>query len=128
MPIFKKNSKLDCSNNQPISLLSNVEEILQKPMYKRVYNFQTESNFIYDLQFGFGQKFCSFHALINLTEKVMQALDERYVRCGIFVDLQNTFDKMGRELLLSKLDHCGIRSISNNGSNPTFLIANNLFL
>ena len=97
-------------------------------MYKRVYNFQTESNFIYDLQFGFGQKFCSSHALINLTEKVMQALDERYVRCGIFVDLQNAFNKMGRELLLSKLDHCGIRSISNNGSNPTFLIANNLFL
>ena len=76
VPVFKKGSKLDCCNYRPISLLSNVEKILEKLMYKRVYNFLTENNIIYDLQFGFRQKFSTSHALINLTEKVRQALDE----------------------------------------------------
>ena len=63
-------------------------------MYKRVYNFLTENNIIYDLQFGFRQKFSASHALINLTENIRQALDERYIGCGIFVVLKKTFDTM----------------------------------
>ena len=39
-------------------------------MYKRIYNFQTENNIIYDLQFDFRQTFSSSHALINLTENI----------------------------------------------------------
>ena len=70
--VFKKRTKLDYCNYCPISLL----QILQKIMYKRVYNFLTENNIIYDLQFGFRQTFSTSHALINLTEKIRQALDE----------------------------------------------------
>ena len=36
--VFKKGSKLDYCNYRPISPLSNVEKILEKLMYKRVYN------------------------------------------------------------------------------------------
>ena len=39
-------------------------------MYKQVHNFLTENNIIYDLQFGFRQKFSVSHALINLTENI----------------------------------------------------------
>ena len=38
------------------SLLSNVGKILEKLMYKTVYNFLTKSNIIYDLQFGLRQR------------------------------------------------------------------------
>ena len=68
VPAFKKGSKLDYCNYRPISLLSNVEKILEKLMYKQVYNFLTENNIIYDLQFGFRQKISASHALVNLTE------------------------------------------------------------
>ena len=37
VPVFKKDSKLDYSNYLPISLLSNIEKILENPMYKRLY-------------------------------------------------------------------------------------------
>ena len=114
MPVFKKGSKLDCCNYRPISLLCNVEKILENFMYKQVYNFLTENNIIYDLQFGFRQKFSASHALINLTENIRQALDEEYIRCGIFVDLQKAFDTVDHEILLSKVDYYGIRDISNN--------------
>ena len=83
-------------------------------MCKRVYNFLTENNIIYDLQFGFRQTFSTSHALINLTENIRQALDERYIGCAIFVDLQKAFDTVDHEILLSNLDYYGVRGISNN--------------
>ena len=90
-----------------ISLLSNIEKILEKLMYKQVYNFLNENNIIYNLQFGFRQRFSASHALINLTENIRQAFDEEYIGCGIFVDLQKAFDTVDHEILLSKLDYCG---------------------
>ena len=54
-------------------------------MYKRIYDCFTENNIIYNLQFGFRQKLSTNHALINLTENKIQALDEGYIGCGIFV-------------------------------------------
>ena len=88
-----------------------LKKILEKHIYKRVYDFLTENNIIYDLQFGFRQKFSTFHALINLTENIRQALDEGYIECGIFVDLQKAFDTVDHEILLSKLDFYGICGI-----------------
>ena len=113
-PVHKKDSKLDYRNYRPISLLSDIEKILEKLMYKRVYQFLTENNIIYDLQFGFRQNFSTAHALINLTENIRQALDEGYIGCGIFVDLQKAFDAVHHEILLAKLNHYGIRGASND--------------
>ena len=56
VPVYKKDSKLDFSNYQPISLLSNIERILKKLMYNSVYNFFTKNNLIYPPQFGFRQQ------------------------------------------------------------------------
>ena len=49
VPVFKKDSKLDYSNYRPISLLSNIEKILAKLMYKRLYTFLNNNNIIYNL-------------------------------------------------------------------------------
>ena len=54
VPVFKK-AKLNYSNYCPISLLSNIEKILEKLMYKRLYTFLDNKNIIYDLQSGFRQ-------------------------------------------------------------------------
>ena len=39
IPIYKKSSKLECSNYRPIYLLSNIDKILKRLMYNRLYNF-----------------------------------------------------------------------------------------
>ena len=65
VPVFKRDSKLDYNNYRPISLLSNIEKMHEKLMYKRLYTILNNNN-IYNLQFGFRQ-YSSSHALINVT-------------------------------------------------------------
>ena len=79
--VFKKDSKLYYSNYHPISLLSNIEKILEKLMYKRLYTFLNNNNIIY-IQFGFRQQYFTFHALINITENIRKALDDENVDLG----------------------------------------------
>ena len=50
VPVFKKDSKLDYNNYRSISLLSNIEKILGKLMYKRLYTFLNNNNATYNLQ------------------------------------------------------------------------------
>ena len=84
VPVFKKDSKLDYSNYRPISLLSNIEKILEKLMYKRLYTFLDNKNIIYDLQFGCRQQYSTSHALINISENIRKALGDGNIGCGVF--------------------------------------------
>ena len=85
VPTFKKGSRLLISNYRPISLLSNLNKIFEKLMYRRIYAFY---NILYDLQFGFRGKHSTTHALISITEKIRSALDSGKVTCCIFNDLR----------------------------------------
>ena len=85
-------------------MLSNIEKILEKLMYKRLYAFLDYNNIIYDLQFGFRQQYSISHALINVTENIRKALDDGHIGCGVFEDLQKAFDVVDHQILLAKLN------------------------
>ena len=87
---------------RPISLLSNVKKIIEKLMQKRLSNFLVIKNL--SLQFVFGPKYSTTHALINLTDNIKQALDESSFGCGTLVDLQKSFDTVDHKVLLCKLE------------------------
>ena len=114
IPVYKKGSRLVVSNYRPISLLSNINKILEKIVHKRVYKYLEEKNCIYSLQFGFRKKNATNDALIEITEKVRKALDNNEYACGIFVDLQKAFDTVNHKILIKKLEHYGIRGCANN--------------
>ena len=87
IPIFKNDSKLNYNNYFSISLLSNIEKILEKRMYRRLYTILNKKNIIYDLQFGFRQQYSTSHASINITENIRKALADGNIGCGVIVDL-----------------------------------------
>ena len=95
-------------------MLSNIEKILEKLMYKRLYTFLDYNNIIYDLQFGFRQQYSIPHALVNITENIRKTLDDGNIGCGVFVDLQKAFDAVDHQILLAKLNHYGICGVSND--------------
>ena len=83
-------------------------------MYKRFYTFLNNNIIMNNLQFGFRQQYSTSHALINITENIRKALDDRTISCGVFVDLRKAFDTLDHQILLAKLNHYGIRGVSND--------------
>ena len=122
VPVCKKYSKLYYSDYRPISLLSNIEKMLEKVRYKRLYTF-LKKNVIYNLQIGFKQQCSTSHASINVTENIGKALDYENISRGVFVDLQKGFDAVDHKILLAKLNQYGIREFQMIGLNPICLIA-----
>ena len=68
-----------------------------------------EKQILYYKQFGSRKDFSTNHAILNLLEIIQKALDD-----GLFIDLENTFDTVSHNILLEKLDHYGIKGISND--------------
>ena len=124
IPIHKRQSKVDYANSRPISLLSNIEKIIEKLMYKILSNSLDINNLIYSLQFGYRQKYPITHALINLTESIRQTLDEGSFGCGIF--------KRHLILLITKSYLTNYNFMESvvyviTGLSVTYQIVNNLF-
>ena len=114
IPIFKdKGSNLECNNYRPISLLSNINKIIEKLMHERLFAFLTKHKYIYNLQFGFRTSYSTNHALLDLTEDIRKAIDDKQFAVGVFIDLQKAFDTVDHTILLKKLDHYGIRGVAN---------------
>ena len=113
-PIHKKDSKLQISNYRPISLLSNINKIIEKLMFQRLYAFLEKYKCIYDLQFGFRENHSTNHAIISIIQKIQDAIKNNKIAVGIFIDLQKAFDTVNHAILLEKLNHYGISGISND--------------
>ena len=70
IPIHKKDSKLIVSNYRPISILSNLNKILEKLMHSRVMKFLDDQKILYLKQFGFQKNVSTSHTIINLIENI----------------------------------------------------------
>ena len=107
--LFKKGNPELSSNYRPISLLPVFSKIFEKLMYRRLYKFLEIHKVLYSLQFGFQENHSIDHALVSLTEAIRNTLDNKRLGCGIFIDLQKAFDTVNYRILLSKMEHYGIR-------------------
>ena len=63
---------------------------------------------------GFRQQYSISHVLINITENIRKALADGNIGCAVFVGLQKAFDIVDHQILLAKLNHYGIRGVSND--------------
>ena len=113
IPIYYKVLQLNCSNYRVISLLLNIDKILERIMYNHLYKFLETNNLIYGLQFEFRQKHFTSYAVIHLTDKIREQLDKGNFSCCNFVDFQKSFDTVDHQILIQKLKYYGITGTAN---------------
>ena len=117
VPIHKGGSMDELNNFRPISLLSIFDKIIEKLMHKRLYKFLETHNILFENQFGFRKNNSTSLALIQITEKIKETIDNKKFGCGIFIDLRKAFDTVNHNILLNKLEHYGIRGFALNWFN-----------
>ena len=108
-PIYKNGEKSDPSNYRPISVLSLMNKIFEKILHKRLYKYLTKFKILYEYQFGFREGHSTTQALIEITDRLKSAIDNKDLTCGIFIDLTKAFDTVDHNILLEKMFHYGIR-------------------
>ena len=80
----------------------NLNKIIEKLMFNRVYSFLKQYKCIYDLQFGFRKNHSTNHALISIVQKIQEAIKDSNIAIGIFIDLQKAFDTVNHSHLIRK--------------------------
>ena len=85
---------------------------MEKLMHKQLYEFLQEHNIFFHNQFGFRKNNSTTFALLQITEKIKEIIDNNTFGCGIFIDLSKAFDTVNRDIFLRKMEHYGIRGVS----------------
>ena len=113
IPLFKKGLKDKMENYRPISLLITILKILEKCIYKRLYNFLDKNNIFYEKQYGFRTNHSCKRAIQNLYGHLLKNKEEGINSVAIFLDLSKAFDTLSHNLLLKKLELYGVCGLCN---------------
>ena len=111
VPIYKKNDSHLCKNYRPISILPCFSKILEKCIYKRLYSFLLSNDILTNSQYGFRSNHSTCHALIDLQDKIVSAINNNKFGIGTFIDLSKAFDIVNHDILLYKLQHYGVHGL-----------------
>ena len=112
IPLFKSGDKQNVSNYRPISLLPQFSKILEKIFNNRLMNFLNSNNLLYLRQYGFRKNMSTSMAIMELVENITTAMDNGKFTIGVFIDLKKAFDTVDHSILVTKLDHYGIRGVA----------------
>ena len=78
------------------------------------------NNLFYDSQYGFRPGHSTEYAAIEITDRIIAAMDKNNIPLNVYLDLSKAFDTLDHAILLEKLSHYGIRG------NPLKLISSYL--
>ena len=110
IPVYKnKGENYVFSNYRPISMLPVFSKIIEKLIYNKIFSFLVRYDILYKSQYGFRKGHNTTQATLDFLQTIEKAMKENELAIGIFCDLSKAFDTLDHEILLSKLDHYGIR-------------------
>ena len=97
-PLFKKGSKRELGNYQPISVLPLVSKVFEKIIYHQLYY-----SLLNTYQSGFRSMHSTTTTLLETTNNWSSNIDNGLLNGVLFIDLKKALDTIDHEIILRKL-------------------------
>lgn len=81
-------------------------------MNSRLVNFLDKHNILTRKQFGFRKNHSTSHAICNLVGEIVSGFEKNFNCIALFLDIKKAFDSCNHGIILSKLEHYGIRGLA----------------
>ena len=111
VPLYKGKSGDQETNYRPISLLTTMSKVMEKVVYKRVYDFLTSTGQICDTQYGFRSKHSCDHAVAQVVGTILKNLENKRITVSVMLDLSKAFDTIEHWIMIEKLELYGVRGV-----------------
>ena len=132
VPIYK-GSPLDPSlpvNYRPISILTSVNKTFERIMHTQISEYMEKNNLLPSFQYGYRKQHNTSQAILDFTDHITKACEQKLVTIAVFMDLSKAFDTVDKSILHDKLTELGLSSnsvglITSYMSNRQFCMTNN---
>lgn len=108
VPVFKKGDKKLLNNYRPISLTSCIGKVMERVVFKHLYNYILDNSLLSSFQSGFKPGDSTVYQLLDFYHIISEALDNKKDVRAVFFDISKAFDKVWHEGLIFKLQQFGI--------------------
>ena len=114
VPLYKSGDSTNVNNYRPISILPIFSKNFEKIVYQQIFGYFQKFGLLSKNQFGFRKNLSTSDAIIDMTQFVYDSLDKGKTVISFFFDFTKAFDCVNHSVLLSKLEHYGIRGLAND--------------
>ena len=106
----KEGNSEEPANNRLISLLPILSKVSERLAHKQFVEFLTTDDILSTYQSGNRKMHSTETALVNVTDNILKAIDEKSASILVLLDMSKAFDSLNHNLLLGKLRKLGLKA------------------
>jgi len=89
-----------------------ISKIIERGVHDQLYSYLTNNNLLNSCQSGFRKQHSTTTALLDVTDYILNNMDDGKVTGALFIDLKKAFDTVNSDIILHKLVGFGVTGIA----------------
>jgi len=85
--------------------LPNFSKIFEKIVYNRLKSYLISCNKLINNPCGIRNTYSTAMAVLEMVDKISEAIDNKYYSIGVCIDLSKAFDTLDRTILVGQLEY-----------------------